>query len=171
MKDEAAKSLSRYINVDIPSAGETDAQGNPKGRQVHVKKATLGDWIRLSEIFSEYLGKLGKNQEAFALLQKGIDEKAFEALSKGLPDLLKSIRGSYQEVFKLSTDLQDAEMERLEPDDAITVFVTIWKVNRFKEKLFSLGKVAGGGVGQTPSGSNGSSPISPPEAVTASETS
>lgn len=166
MKDESRKSLPRYVNVSIPSAGETDGEGNPKGRQVHVKKANFGQKLRLFEIFSGWLGHMGAAQKLFQ--GPAFAEGTFKFMAQGLPGAISSVRKDYPEVFSISTDLIEREVEQLELPDAITLFETVWKINRFNEDLLDLGKLTGGGTREIRDGSNGSSPSSPSERVGAS---
>lgn len=154
MKDDSRKSLPTYVNVTIESAK----------RQVHVRRSTLGDRLRLLEIFTGWMGKLGKKSMGQAVEggQAGFDDFTF--LSENLPAALSQIRENYAEALEISTDLKQKEIDDLEMSEAIVLFKASWNINRFQEQMTSLGKVLGG-EGQSPSGSKEQSPSSPSVAV------
>ena len=150
MKDESRKSLPTYVNVRIESCE----------RQVHVRRSTLGERLRLLEIFTGWLGKLGKKPHGQTVEggQVGLDDFTF--MSENLPAALSQVSKTFEEALVLSSDLTQKEINYLEIGEAVVIFQASWKINRFQEQMTDLGKVLGGG-GQSLSGSSESSPSSP----------
>ena len=156
-QDHSSASLPKYINVKVECLG----------RQVHVRRANLGDKIKLMAIFARWLGLLSKKAGGMGmgpkvattpLEEQKITASQMDFMSEGLPLILDEIHKNYYEVLTCSTDLKDEEIESLtDISELVLIFQTIWKVNAFDKELASLGKFAPG-AGLVPETSTGSKP-------------
>lgn len=140
-KDESSKSMSKYINIELKSLG----------RQVHVRKATLGEKLKLMAVFSLWVAEMGKAGHLSAVEKKDLskdeqnEKRGAAFLTEHLPILMGFFAEDYAVVLSLATDLEaGGDMEQLtDLGELIKIFKAIWEINRFEDDIEHVGKALG----------------------------
>lgn len=139
-KDKSAESMPAYINIPVESLG----------RQVNVRKATLGEKLKLMTIFSLWMAELGKGGHISAVDKKELDKEAqnekrgLAIITQHLPIVMGYLAEDYAVVLGLSTDLEPDDMEKLTNlGELVDIFKAIWEINKFEDDIEHVGKALG----------------------------
>lgn len=139
-KDKIAESMPAYINIPVESLG----------RQVHVRKATLGEKLKLMTIFSLWMAELGKGGHISAVDKKELTKEAqnekrgLAIITQHLPVVMGYLAEDYAVVLGLSTDLKADDMEKVTNlGELVEIFKAIWDINKFEDDVEHLGKALG----------------------------
>ncbi len=140
-KDKIAESMPAYINIELKSLG----------RQVHVRKANLGEKLKLMTIFSLWMAELGKGGHISAVDKKELTQEAqnekrgLAIITQHLPVVMGYLAEDYPVVLELSTDLKaGGDMEELTNlGELVEIFKAIWEINKFEDDIEHLGKALG----------------------------
>lgn len=139
-KDKIAESMPKYINIPVASLG----------RQVNVRKANLGEKLKLMTVFSLWMAELGKGGHISAVDKKELTKEAqnekrgLAIITQHLPVVMGYLAEDYAVVLGLSTDLKADDMEELTNlGELVEIFKAIWKINKFEDDIEHVGKALG----------------------------
>jgi len=129
-------------------------------RNVNVKKLRLGEKIRVSRIYA-LLAKSLKGDNWIKLsdgssVPRVVDLNNFrlQDILDTAPNFLHDIELHYPEFLRLTTDLQEDEIQRIDVPDLFELGIACWNHNGFKTIMEeSLGKVLSGAEEKAPEGS------------------
>ncbi len=140
-KDKIAESMPAYINIPVESLG----------RQVNVRKANLGEKLKLMTIFTLWMAELGKGGLISAVDKKELTKEAqnekrgLAIITQHLPVVMGYLAEDYAVVLSLSTDLEaGGDMEKLTNiGELVEIFKAIWKINKFEDDIEHVVKAMG----------------------------
>lgn len=140
-KDKSSDSMPKYINIPLKSLG----------RQVNVRKANLGEKLKLMAVFSLWVAEMGKAGILTAVEKKDLskeeqnEKRGHTFLTEHLPILMGFFAEDYAVVLTLATDLEaGGDMEELtDIGELIEIFEAIWKINKFEDDIEHVGKALG----------------------------
>lgn len=107
------------------------------GRNVLIRRVSLGQRLRLARIFSAGLSSVIKDQ-------KDTSNINMVTIMENLPAILGTVETHWKDIVKIGTDLTIEELERSgELEDLVKICKEVFKVNGFMDSMQNLGKALG----------------------------